>query len=455
MNELRLEEPWIRIRECVKNADSAALEKCLNALSPAKTALAVSRLAEDECAQLLHMISVEEAAAVLGDLPDEQAADMIEEIPAEEAAAIFEAMPEEEQADLLQDMPRAGADAILDAMGDEEAGMTRELFQFAPDTAGGLMSLEFVAFPATSTVGDVLDDLRARRQTHSAYEVQYAYVVSDGNQLQGVLRLRDLVLSPTQSSIRDIMIGQPVNIRANAPLDVLVGLFWQHSTFFGIPVTDDSGRLLGVLRRSAVNQEAERQAERSFLRISGIIGGEEFRSIPLFRRSFRRLSWLGPNIILNIIAASVIAMFQDTIKAVIALAVFLPIISDMSGCSGNQAVAVSIRELALGLIRPREFLRVFLKESGLGLVNGLLLGLVFGLIAFLWQGNVVLGVVVGGALALNTLLSVLLGGSVPLVLQQLRVDPALASGPILTTVTDMCGFFLVLSLASTALPMLT
>ena len=135
-------------------------------------------------------------------------------------------------------------------------------------------------------------------------------------------------------------------------------------------------------------------------------------------------------------------------QAVIALAVFLPIVSDMSGCSGNQAVAVSIRELTLGIIRSRDFFRVALKEGSVGIVNGLVLGILLGLAAFLWKGNIYLGLVVAAALALNTIVSVLLGGLVPLALKRFGVDPALASGPILTTCTDMCGFFLVLSLAS-------
>jgi len=134
--------------------------------------------------------------------------------------------------------------------------------------------------------------------------------------------------------------------------------------------------------------------------------------------------------------------------------VFLPIISDMSGCSGNQAVAVSIRELTLGLIRPYEFLRVVVKEGMVGILNGLVLGILIGVLAYTWKHNVYLSLVVGTALAMNTVVAVLIGGLVPLGLKALRLDPALASGPILTTVTDMCGFFLVLSFASVMLPRL-
>jgi magnesium transporter len=134
--------------------------------------------------------------------------------------------------------------------------------------------------------------------------------------------------------------------------------------------------------------------------------------------------------------------------------VFLPIVSDMSGCSGNQAVAVSMRELTLGAAEPKDVARVWSKEVVVGLINGLALGLLLGLAAWAWKGNPVLGLVVGAALALNTVLAVSIGGTVPLILKRLNIDPAVASGPLLTTITDMCGFFLVLSLASLVLPRL-
>ena len=168
-------------------------------------------------------------------------------------------------------------------------------------------------------------------------------------------------------------------------------------------------------------------------------------------RSGRRLAWLSANIVLNVLAASVIVYFEDTLTRLIALAAFLPIISDMSGCSGNQAVAVSMRELSLGLVRPRETFRVWAKEVSVGLINGAVLGLLLGLVAWLWRGSPVLGIVVGAALALNTVVAVSIGGTVPLILKGFGVDPALASGPILTTVTDICGFFLALGFAALAL----
>ena len=250
------------------------------------------------------------------------------------------------------------------------------------------------------------------------------------------------------------MIPEPLSVVDTMTLDELGELFEQ-KRFLGLPVVDSRGRLLGVVPRDSVDREtAEEQAD-MFLQSSGIVNGEEIRNMPLRERCIKRLAWLGPNIGLNLVAASVIAANEATLREVIALAVFLPIVSDMSGCSGNQAVAVSIRELSLGLIRPTDYWRIILKEGAVGVINGTVLGCLLGTIAALWKGNVMLGVVVASALMLNTIVSVLLGGLVPLFLKKRKIDPALASGPILTTCTDMCGFFLVLSIASAALSHLT
>jgi magnesium transporter len=243
------------------------------------------------------------------------------------------------------------------------------------------------------------------------------------------------------------MISNPYKVNVDASLDDLRNFFEEHN-LFGVPVVDEESRLLGIVLPEAVEEAHQKQSTQHYLGLSGIVGGEEFRSMPLLARSGRRLSWLSLNIVLNIIAASVIALYQDTLAAVITLAVFLPMVSDMSGCSGNQAVAVSMRELSLGLVRPTELLRVLGKEASLGVLNGVALGVLLGGVAYLWKGNPFLGLVVGGALAVNTVVAVSLGGAIPLLLKRAKLDPALVSSPLLTTVTDMCGFFFVLSFAS-------
>jgi magnesium transporter len=275
-------------------------------------------------------------------------------------------------------------------------------------------------------------------------------VISSRGKLVGVLQIHDLLLADVNTPLSRIILKDVRYVDHLATLDELISFFHQNN-WFGVPVVDENKTLLGVvLRRDILEAETERLAQ-EHLETQGIVGGDELRTMPVFLRARRRLSWLSVNILLNIIAASVIAYYQDVLSAVIALAVFLPIISDMSGCSGNQAVAVSMRELSIGAVKPREVLRVWLQEIKVGLINGIVLGILIGAAAWLWKGNVYLGLVVGGALSINTLVAVSLGGTVPLILKGLKIDPALASGPILTTITDMVGFFLALTFAASVL----
>ena len=442
---------WRQIHDSIEIGDHQAVADAIAPLSPVETARLISRVSEQDRVEILTLLNPKDAADVVEDLPESQASDLMEVLTPENAASIVHELPNEQSAELLRDMPAAGAEAILDNLSKEEADITREMIHFEPDTAGALMSPDILSFHETQTVREVFQELELNREKYAKYDVLYAYVTRKNGELRGVLQLRNLVLSNHEEHLSQLMIQNPLFLKTDADLETMIDFFDDHH-FLGVPVVHHiKNKLVGVLDTEAVKSAKERRASSTFLKFSGIIGGEELRSLPLKVRSLRRLAFLAPNILLNLLAASVIAQFQDTLQAVIVLAVFLPIISDMSGCSGNQAVAVSIRELSLGLIRPSEVWRVFHKESLVGLINGFVLGIVLGLIAGIWKDNVWLGLVVGGALMLNTIISVSLGGLVPLLLKRFKVDPALASGPILTTVTDMCGFFLVLSFASALL----
>lgn len=445
---------WDVIAEMLESGRTAELERYLESLKPAETARAVARLDEEKRELLFKALSPGEAAAVILDLPDAQAAGVIENLEPENAAQIVELLPDDERADVLGDVPENTASAILNRMSPEEAREARQLMAYPDNTAGGLMTKDYLAYGGDWTTARVIDDLRTYRDRYASYNVQYVYVVTVDGGLAGILRLRDLLLAPSDQQLSDLMIREIVAVSAEDPLENLNAIFHKQN-YLGLPVVDRQGRLLGVVLRDSVLEAAGERDQHTFLKMSGILGGEELRNMPLRRRIGKRLSWLSLNVFLNIMAASVIALYQDTISSAVVLAVFLPIISDMSGCSGNQAVAVSIRELSLGLVRPFEIGRVFLKELMVGVIKGAILGALLTLVAFVWKGNPYLGLVVGVALALNTALSACLGGLLPLVLRRMKVDPALASGPILTTVTDMCGFFFVLSFATIVLSRIT
>jgi magnesium transporter len=452
MNDVII-EPWDQLRRMMaEDAAGEAIEAYLESLDPADLVRTIFRLKPDEQRTLLIAVTPEKASELVDEMPDTHAADLIDDLPAPAAAAIVEAMASDDRADLLAEMETSEAEAILEHMDEEDAREARQLISYPADTAGGLMMTEFAVYPMNATVREVVDDLTSREGDYSFLTVHYVYVVVKRKWLIGVLRVRDMVFADPDARIGDI--ARPAaSVRPEATLGELEE-FFDENDIAAVPVVDDRGFLLGIVRRRAVLESLAEKAESDSLKSAGIVGGEELRSMPVMIRSRRRLGWLSINIVLNIIAASVIALYEDTLSAVIALAIFLPIVSDMSGCSGNQAVAVSMRELTLGAVSPRDLWRVWSKELSVGVINGLTLGGLLALAAWAWKGSPMLGVVVGSALALNTIVAVSLGGTIPLALRRFGIDPAVASGPMLTTVTDMCGFFLVLSLASLALPLL-
>ena len=412
---------------------------------------AILQLSPAERADVLRQLHAETAADLIDEAPAEVAASLLDGLDAATSVHIVDELGSDVRADVIGEMDEEDAEALLQAMDAEDAADVRRLVQYDDDCAGGLMAAEAFTFRARQTVGTVLRKLAEEDSDFERYRGQHPYILDDDGTLQGVVSLRGLLTAKRGASLQTIM-QSALAVHVDAELDDLQEFFEAHP-FMGVPVVDEAGVLLGVVSRLAVDEALLERAESESLKRQGVVG-DELRSMPLFLRSRRRLAWLSANIVLNIIAASVISAYEETLAAVIALAVFLPMVSDMSGCSGNQAVGVTMRELSLGLVRPRDAFRVWLKEVSVGVINGIALGILIGIVAWIWKGNPWLGLVIGAALALNTILAVSIGGVVPLLLKRMGQDPAAASGPLLTTITDMAGFFLVLSFATLLMPWL-
>jgi magnesium transporter len=446
MNDSKLSH----VVDLLQNRDASGLAEWLAALPPGEAKRLATRLDIAEQALLFESLPLADAALLLQELTIAQAAAVLLELPTETAAALVAAFPSNEQADLVGEL-KSAAEPILAALPLDVAQRVRKLSEYHADSAGGLMIAEFLAFPESALVEDAIEDLRTNAARYARLHAQYAYVVDDAQRLSGVLRLRDLLLVERQVALREIMTREPLRVPADMPLDDVLRLFDRHP-FFGLPVVDAANRLLGVVLATDVEEALADRSDRRMLLASGVWTGEEYRSMNWTSRVLRRFPWLAVSLVLSLAAASVIGLYEETLTAAIALTVFLPVISGMGGNSGNQALAVSIRELSLGLVQPREFLWVAGKEAIVGLVNGLVLGAAIAGVCLVWQGNGRLSFVVGAAIVLNTLIAACLGGILPLALQRWKLDPALASGPILAAITDLCGFLVALVLADNLLP---
>ena len=440
-----------QIKEAVDARDSDGLSVLLEPLAPSAALRQLLLLASEDRDVLLGLVPVEMARNLIEEAPVEAATELVSHMEIGRAAEVVDGLNSDFQADIVGHLSPENMDAILARLHPDDAADVRRLADYEEGTAGGLMAAEAFKFPATATVREVLRGIVSEDADFERYRGQHPYVVDAEDRPIGVVSLRNLLTS-NRSETLDAIMAPPVTVSVETSLDELEDLFDKHN-FFGLPVVEADGRLVGVVSRAAVHDAALARSQSDSLKQQGVVG-DELRSMPTWLRSRRRLAWLSANIGLNIIAASVISAYEETLAAVIAIAVFLPMVSDMSGCSGNQAVGVTMRELALGIVLPKDAFRVWRKEATIGVINGVALGILIGLVAWVWKGNPWLGLVIGTALAANTLLAVSIGGVVPLLLKRLGQDPAAASGPLLTTITDMAGFFLVLSLASLAMPLM-
>jgi magnesium transporter len=441
----------MQIRQFLEDENAEGMVELLDPLPVNDALREILQFSADERDQIFSILPPELAAELIDEAPHELAADLIERLSSNTAADIIEELDSDAKADVISEMDDVDAEAILAEMDVQEAADVRRLASYDDDTAGGLMVAELFTFNEKDTVSTVLKRLSSEEEDFERFHGHHPYVINEIGQPIGVISLRGLLTARRSTPLLEIMVV-PLTVDVNASIDELRDIFDEYD-FLGLPVVETNGELVGVVSRAAVDEAALDRIEQESLKRHGVVG-DEVRSMPYFIRSRRRLAWLTANIVLNVIAASVISAYEDVLTAVIAIAIFLPMVSDMSGCSGNQAVAVTLRELSLGLVKPIDAYRVWIKEVSVGLLNGFVLGLLIGLVAWLWKDNFYLGLVIGLALTLNTIVAVSIGGVVPLLLKRIGQDPAVASGPLLTTITDMAGFFFVLSLATLFMPLL-
>lgn len=435
-----------RIMEILRGPDAAAAAAALVASDPSDVRRFFSEAAPEVVDELFIAADPAHAAVLAVWLAPEQAASLVERLPDERAAAIVSAMPSDERADLLaavEDDERLAIESQMSAAKRDEA---ERLIAYAPDSAGGLMETEFLSYPADITVSDAIRDIRANQEKYTALNVQYVYIVDADRRLVGIVSVRDLLLSPEQAPLRQITRGGPVRAAIDTTSEDLADLFLR-TGFIGLPVVDGDGRLVGVVNRADLLERIEETTSEQFRRSQGIVGGEELRTMPVAERTIRRLQWLGVNILLCFGGAAIVAWNQDMIATAIILAAFLPVISAMSGNAAMQAATVSMRELTLGIIVADSWRMVLRKELLLAVFIGAAMGTVLSGVALAWGGSGRIGLVLGLAMSGNTLIAICIGSLVPLILRRFRADPALATGPITTTITDITGFGLTLGLA--------
>ncbi len=352
------------------------------------------------------------------------------ELESDDAVAILEDLEPEERAEVLANIPAV-----------ERVALARSL-EYPEDSAGRLMQTEFIAVPPFWSVGQTIDHLREASDLPE--EFYGLFVIDPAHRLVGTVALDRLLRSGRPTPIADITDTDPYEVAATDDQEQVARLFERYN-LVAAPMVDDARRLVGVITIDDIVDVIEEEADEDIRRLAGVGDEEASDSVMYVARS--RIPWLLVNVLTAFLAAAVIGLFGATIEQMVALAALMPIVASMGGNAGTQAMTVTVRAIATRDIAGRTAFRVIGREVAVGLLNGVAVAALVGLGAGLWFHDVALGVVIGIALVVNLLAAGFVGATIPPVFARLRIDPAIASGLVLTAVTDVTGFFVFLGLA--------
>ncbi|MDA0721552.1 MAG: magnesium transporter [Proteobacteria bacterium] len=434
------------VLNAVMQGDAAAIDALLDPLHPADIAHLIEQIDSRERRDLLTLWQGGIDGDILSELDENLREEIIQQLRPDELATALRDLDSDDVVDLVEYLGEDQQEAVLDALDASDRVVVEQALSYPEESAGRHMQSELVRAPEHWTVGEAIDYLRS----DVVLPDQFYHIILVDPRLKAVgyvtlgrilsharaTPLRDL----TEETFRTFHVAQGVEEVAQAI---------NHYHLITAPVVDDDGRVVGVITIDDAMAFLEEEAEEDILRLAGV--GEGSLSDNVFETTKQRFPWLAVNLLTAILASLVISLFEETIAGLVALAVLMPIVASMGGNAGTQSLTVAVRALATRDLTPSNVWRVIRREALVGMLNGLAFAAVMGVVGTIWFDAPMLGVVIAVAMVVNLLVAGLAGIGVPVVMDRFGIDPALASGTFVTTVTDVVGFFAFLGLASVML----
>ncbi|MFQ6096279.1 MAG: magnesium transporter [Armatimonadota bacterium] len=433
-----------RIREFVDQHGDKSLEPLLREYSPVDIAIALRELDEEHRNAVFERLSLEEAAAVLEEADDETSAEVLDSMDDRAMADIIDAMPPDAGADAIALLDEEDAERVLELMPDEESEELEELLKYDPDTAGGIMTPEFVSVPENVTAADVLTVLRSG--VVEPESISYVYVTDAQDRLAGVLDLRELVTADPSARIPDFCVKDVISVTPDVDQEEVARLCNEYD-LMALPVVDEEGHVLGTVTVDDVMDVVHEEATEDIAMLGGTQAQDLLRKSSLGVARVR-LPWLIPLILGSMGSATIIRFFEVTLKEAIALVAFIPVINATAGNSGLQSSTITVRSLALGLAQALGIRRLLARDLATGAMMGLACGGVVGGVVSLWLGDPCVGLIVGLSLCCAIVWSTTIGTLIPHIFYWLHLDPALASGPLVTTLNDIFALLIYFGIAT-------
>ncbi|HOC59856.1 MAG TPA: magnesium transporter [Smithellaceae bacterium] len=411
----------------------------------------IDDLNEEDRLHLFSLLDVEKASDVILELSDTSREQLIEDLSNEQLTDIIEEMESDDKADIIAELSDDQAKAVLDAIEPEESQEVQELLKYREDTAGGIMQSELVSVKKQATINDAFQAVGdAKNEMENIHNI---FVVDEQGKLVGTVPLQRLITTKRFTPILDVIDEDIPSVPAQMDQEEVARLFKKYD-LVSIGVVDHEQHLLGRITIDDVVDAIQEETSEDMYRIAGL--GQDDTIFNKTAESVRkRLPWLYLNLLTALTSVLVIGFFEDTIKLMVALVFFMPVIAGLGGNAGGQTLALIIRGIALGEITFENARRVLYRQIAVGITNGIAVGLVIAGIAYFWKGIPVLGLVIGLAMIISVFMGTMVGVLIPLALKRLNLDPALGSNILLTAFTDAFGFFSYLTLATLFLKLLT
>ncbi len=385
------------------------------------------------------------------DIDDEDYEELFEKINANYASHILEEMSYDNAVDILNELTKPKVASLLTLMNKEDANEIKALLHYEEDTAGGIMTTEYLSLKSTTPVKEAL--MHVKEQAPNAETIYVIFAINEGDQLVGVLSLRDLITAENDAYIEDVMSERVISVDVATDQEDVAQTMRDYD-FIAVPVVDYQNHLLGIITIDDILDVMDEEASEDYSRLAGVSDIDSTND-SVIKTATKRLPWLIILTFLGMITATILGSFEDTLAKVALLAAFIPIISGMSGNSGTQSLAVSVRNISTGDIDEQSKFKVALREAGSGFLSGIVCSIILIIIIIAIYRQPLLAVIVGGSLTCAMTVGTLVGSMIPLLMNKLKIDPAVASGPFITTINDIVSMLIYFGLATSFMSYLT
>ena len=422
-------------------------------LHPYDQAEFFSELDDEDRAKVYTFLSPEEMADLFENLEadEEDFKDVLAQMNPNYAADMLSNMYADDAVDVLNELDKDQVASYLTIMDEDAAQEIKDLLHYEEYTAGSIMTTEFIAISANQTVRSAMYILK--KEAPQAETIYYIFVVDEEKRLAGVISLRDLIVADDEAMIAEVMSDRVVSVSVGEDQEEVARMMRDYN-FLALPVVDFQNHLLGIITVDDIIDVMEEEASDDYSKLAGIADLDTVDRNP-FSAAKKRLPWLIILLFLGMFTASLIGRFEDTLNKVAILAVFIPLIAGMAGNTGTQALAVAVRGIATGDLEKESEWSIILREAGTGLITGAVCGILVTFIVYFWKGELFLGVLVGISIFITLIIATLAGSLVPLLMHRLKIDPAVASGPFITTINDIISILIYFGIATAFMSYLT